>query len=252
VCHDRRVNEIVAALAEQQDELSGLIAPLDDAGWARPSACEGWSIADVVLHLAQTNEMAVASATGTLPAALTEAPPAGAIDDGAGLAVARERGASNAELLDRWRRGAEDLRAALLACDPSARLQWVAGTLAARTLATTRLAETWIHTGDVLAAFDRPPSAVDRLRHIARLAHRTLPYAFSQAGLEPHGDVAFRLTGPSGDAWDFGDDGAPTVIRGSGYDLCRVASRRVEPSETGLSGEGPDVDAVLAVVRTWA
>ncbi|HEY0396930.1 MAG TPA: maleylpyruvate isomerase N-terminal domain-containing protein, partial [Acidimicrobiia bacterium] len=53
--------EILAALAEQDDELDGLLAGLDEPGWARPSRCDGWSISDVVLHLAQTAEMTVAS-----------------------------------------------------------------------------------------------------------------------------------------------------------------------------------------------
>ena len=43
-----------------------------------------------------------------------------------------------------------------------------------------------------------------------------------------------------------------TVIQGDGVELCHVASRRVPPSDTNLVGTGPDADAVLAVVRTWA
>ena len=58
------MHEIVGLLEEQQAELAGLLDGLDDAGWSRPSACEGWTISDVVLHLAQTNEMARA---GTRP-----------------------------------------------------------------------------------------------------------------------------------------------------------------------------------------
>jgi hypothetical protein len=34
--------------------------------------------------------------------------------------------------------------------------------------------------------------------------------------------------------------------------LCAVAARRVAPSATSLVGEGPDADAVLALVRTYA
>lgn len=245
------MEEIVAALRAQLDELGDLLAGLTDVDWARPSACEGWTVADVVLHLAHTNELALASARGEL-AAVAAMPPAGAIDDGAGAAVARERGASPAELLARWRRSADGMTAALLECDPSARVQWVAGTLAARTLATTRLAETWIHTGDVFFAFGGGPPPTDRLWHIARLAHRTLPYAFERAGVPWAGDVAFRLVGPSGDDWSFGPDDAPTVISGSGVELCHVASRRVPPSATALVGRGPAAADVLAVVRTWA
>jgi hypothetical protein len=45
------VDAIVAALAEQDAELSGLLAGLKESDWQRPSRCDGWSVADVVLHL---------------------------------------------------------------------------------------------------------------------------------------------------------------------------------------------------------
>jgi len=251
------MQEIVAALAEQQDELAGLLAHLEEAGWARPSACEGWSVADVVLHLAQTNEMAVGSARGHLPAVMDRLaeglPPATDVDDGADKMVAKERHAGPAAIHERWQQSCADLRAALLDCQPGDRLLWMVGDLAARTLGTTRLAESWIHTGDVAAGLGVDLEPADRLQHVARLAWRTIPYAFTKEGLEPPGPVAFELTAPSGAEWTFRPEGdAPTVIRGPGYDLCRVASRRVSPAETALTAEGPDADAVLALVRTWA
>jgi uncharacterized protein (TIGR03084 family) len=250
------VQAIVDALAQQQDELAGLLNGLDADGWAAPSACEGWSVADVVLHLAQTNEMAIGSARDELAevtARLAEGlPPAGDIDDGAGLMVAKERGAGAAEIHERWARSCTDLRAALLARQPGDRLTWVAGELAARTLGTTRLAETWIHTGDVASGLGVTLEPADRLWHIARLAWRTIPYAFERAGRTQPGPVAFDLVAPSGAAWAFGDPTAPTVIRGPGHDLCRVASRRVAPEDTALRAEGPDATEVLALIRTWA
>ena len=130
-----------------------------------------------------------------------------------------------------------------------------------RTMATTRLAENWIHTGDIADAVRATAAVVpgDRLRHVARLAWRTLPYAFTRAGRTLHGPVAFDLVGPSGDPWRFGldddagDDRRPvTTISGPGVDLCLVAARRVDPAATSLRGEGPDVDAVLEPVRTYA
>jgi uncharacterized protein (TIGR03084 family) len=251
------MQEIVAALAEQQDELAGLVSPLDDEGWARPSACEGWSIADVVLHLAQTNEMAIGSARGeldevmvTLSDGLTGAKD---IDDGADKMVAKERHTGAAAIHERWLRSCIDLRDALLARPPGDRVTWVMGDMAARTLGTTRLAETWIHTGDVAAGLGVELEPGDRLQHVARLAWRTIPYAFTREGLEPPGPVAFELTAPSGADWTFRPDGdAPTVIRGPGYDLCRVASRRVPPADTPLMWEGPDGAQVLDLIRTWA
>jgi uncharacterized protein (TIGR03084 family) len=250
------MQEIVAALAEQQDELADLLADLDAAGWAAPSACAGWSVADVVLHLAQTNEMAVGSARGDLAAVMDRLveglPPASDVDDGADKMVAKERHTGAAAIHERWRQSCTDLRAALLACEPGDRLLWMVGDLAARTLGTTRLAETWIHTGDVATGLGVELPPADRLQHIARLAWRTIPYAFSKEGLDPPGPVAFDLVAPSGATWSYGDADAPTVIRGPGYDLCRVASRRVAPADTALTAHGPDAHAVLRLVRTWA
>jgi uncharacterized protein (TIGR03084 family) len=245
------VNEIVMALEAQHRELSQLIDGLSDAEWSCASACGGWTVGDVILHLAQTDEMARASATHTL-GTVTGPPAAGAIDAGADAAVAQERGAAPAELLARWQRSAAALCSALRECDPSEQLQWVAGSLAARTLATTRLAEAWIHTGDVYFAFGGGPPPTDRLWHIARLAFRMLPYAFAREGRSMSGPVAFRLVGPGGAVWDFGDADAPTVISGSGVELCHVASRRIAPAQTSLVGRGPDAAAVLDLVRTWA
>lgn len=251
------MDPIVAALAEQHAELGGLLAGLDENDWQRPSPCDGWSVADVVLHLAQTDELALASARGHIAEALNElagglGPPTN-VDEGADFMVARERGQPGAAVRDRWQTGTEALRRVLAESDPSRRVVWVAGELSARTLATTRLAETWIHTRDVGEALGRVPLPTDRLQHIARLAWRTLPYAFARAGRELTGPVAFELRGPSGAAWDFVPDDEPTTfIRGDGIELCLVAARRVDPSDTALRGEGPDADAVLELVRTYA
>ena len=251
--------DMLTALAEQDDELDGLLAGLDDAGWARPSRCPDWSICDVVLHLAQTDEMALASAERRFTDVVTEfgrppgAQPGANVDDLAGLAVAAGRGRPPAEVYQRWRQAAAAAAKALAACEPGTRVPWVSGELSALTLATTRLAEHWIHTGDVAEALDRPPVATDRLRPIARLAWRTLPYAFARSGRTLSGPVAVRLTGPGREPWEFTpDEPAATTVTGPALDFCLVAARRVDPSATALRASGPDAAAVLELVRTFA
>jgi uncharacterized protein (TIGR03084 family) len=251
------VDDTVVALADQQDELSNLLAGLPDASWAAPTRCTGWDVADVVLHLAQTNEMAIGSVTGRYHEVLTELgrgiDPASSIDDGAARMVNHQRGAGPDALRERWSTGATRLVDELRVMNLSTRVPWVAGHLSARTLATTRLAETWIHTGDVADALGLTLEPGDRLRLIARLAWRTLPYAFTSAGLTLAGPVAFRLLSPDGAPWDFEpDQPAVTTISGPATELCAIAARRLDPSATSVSGDGPDVDAVLALVRTYA
>ena len=285
------MDDVRTALAEQHAELWGLISDLDEAAWQRPSRCEGWSVADVVLHLAQTDELALASLQGRfddavhgLAGSIGEAPraepastSAGAggpapdaplgtrppdtrpfdpdvrVDDGAALAVAGQRGEPGAVVGRRWRAASGGVRDALATVDPSARVLWVAGRVSATTLASTRLAECWIHTGDVAEPLGVDLVPGGRLRHVARLAWRTLPYAFAQAGRELAGPVAFHLRGPDGATWDFVPDDEPlTVVEGDGVELCLVAARRTPGAAAGLRATGPDAAAVLDLVRTYA
>lgn len=250
------VDSILAALAQQHGELGALLAEMSEADWRRDTRCEGWVVADVVLHLAQTDELALASAEGDYAGAvarLTGGRPATSVDDSVATMVERERGQTGPPLRDRWNTGAAALRDALGSGDAHRRVQWVAGQLSLRTLATTRLAESWIHTGDIAGALDIRLAPTDRLQHIARLAWRTLPYAFARSGRELAGPVAFELRGPAGDRWEFRPDTEPvTVIRGEAAELCLVAARRADPTATSLTGEGPDVAAVLELVRTYA
>jgi uncharacterized protein (TIGR03084 family) len=249
--------DVMDALAEQQAELTSLLEGLDDAGWALPTRCEGWDVADVVLHLVQTNVMAQGSTDGrfeeVLAGLLQGAGPAADVDEGAAVMVELERGLPNDQLLRRWRDEAARLTASLRAGDPDEKVTWVAGQLRRRTLATTRLAETWIHTGDVAGAIGVALPDTDRLEHVARLAWRTLPYAFQKAGRTLSGPVAFELVGPAGDPWSFvPDQPVVTTVRGAGAELCAVAARRVDASATALVADGPDGDAVLDLVRTYA
>jgi uncharacterized protein (TIGR03084 family) len=250
------MDDVVAALAAQQDELVGFVEGLDDATLTRPSRCDGWSVADVLLHLAQTNEMAVASVEGRvaewMDGVAKDMEPVGNVDDWAGALVAAERGEPSASL-DRFLRSAPAQLAAFEACDPKARLTWVMGDLAARSLATTRLSETWIHTVDAVVGFAPEPPPTDRLWHIARLAWRTLPYAFQRAGAAAPGPVGFDLTAPDGSTWTFGMDEAPaTVLTGTAHELCTVAAQRADAAATGLRATGPDAEDALRLVRTFA
>ena len=227
---------LVGALSEQHDELAGLLEPLAGADYGRATPCVGWDIADVVLHLSQTDTLAVATLLDRFPeAAFSGGDQVGAesVDEAAAAMVAHERGAAPTEIRDRWRVGAEQLRTLLAADDSSRRVRWVAGELSVRTLATTRLAECWIHTGDVADALGVELVPADRLFHIARLAWRTLPYAFANAGREMHGPVALELRSSTGAEWNFTPDAEPlTVIRGDALELCLVAGRRREASAT--------------------
>jgi uncharacterized protein (TIGR03084 family) len=243
-------------LAAEQERLEKILTGLDEAQWSAASAAKGWTIADVVLHLAQTEEASAATATRGTPSggggALTWDAGGVTTDDLADQAVRAERAAAADEIFARWQRARRASLAALRAADPDRPVQWVTGVLKPATLATTRLAEHWAHALDIAEPLGIDLPDTGRLRNIAWLAHRTLPYALSVAG-EPVVAVRCELTAPDGaEVWKFGPEDAESVITGAGGEFCRVAARRLDPARSGLKASGPYGATVLRLVRTYA
>jgi uncharacterized protein (TIGR03084 family) len=252
------VDEILSALDAQHAELAELIDACANGDWERPTRCDGWDVASVLAHLALTDESATASARGEFDHYAdgllgSREHQTVSADDAAAAQVDAERGAGGDKIRQRWHDASETMRITFRAGDPHTRVTWVAGKLSLKTLATTRLSECWIHTGDIADALGIALAPTDRLRYIARLAWRTLPYAFQRADATMNGPVALDLIGPNGEPWHFDPDSpALTTIRGSAVEFCEVAARRRAPAATGLVATGPDAGAVLRVVRTYA
>jgi uncharacterized protein (TIGR03084 family) len=243
------VAEVFDDLEAEQDQLEGVLGGLSPGDWAGPSAAGGWTVADVVLHLAQTEEavqVTLAGAAGAL-----DWRPFGATVDEAMDAMVRAQRTEPAEIFERWRTARRAAVGALRAADPKRPVGWVAGSLKPRTLATTRLAEHWAHGLDITGplGIDRPDTM--RLRHIAWLAHSTLPYAFRLAAL-PAADVFCDLTAPDGTAWQLGDPAAASAITGPAGDFCRVAAQRLSPADATLRATGPHGTDTLRLLRTYA
>ena len=213
----------------------------------------------MLLHLALTDELAVASVGGVLdplPNGLmgSRESQTVSVNDAAAAQVAADRAMGGDAIRQRWRDACRRRsRATFDTAEPRRRVTWVSNQLSVHTLVATRLSECWIHTGDIASALGVQLEPTERLRHIARLAWRTLPYAFERADTPMSGAVAVDLIGPSGQHWRFDPDApARTTIRGSAVAFCDVAARRVDPGATDLVGTGPDAAAVLRLVRTYA
>lgn len=162
--------DIFDDLEAEQDRLESILDALDDDAWQRESGAPGWSVTDVVVHLAQTEEAVVATVTdGVLPGVWDrgELP----LDDAVAMLVAAERAEPDA-VLARWKSARRAALTALRAADPGRRVMWAAAPLRPPVLAVTRLAEHWAHALDITAPLDLPYDDTDRLRHIAWLGHR--------------------------------------------------------------------------------
>ena len=232
----------------EQDRLDLVLSGLDEDQWLAGSGAAGWSVTDVVLHLAQSEEAVAATITG---AGLPSRPGGVNVDDAMDLLVRSQR-AAPLEVLGRWRAARRSAVEALRSADPGQPMQWIEAPLKPTTLATTRLAETWAHGLDITEPLGIDWPDTGRLRHIAWLAHRSLAYAFVLAGSQPE-PVFCRLTAPSeAEVWEFGPGDAPSRIEGSAGEFCRVAAQRLAPGESGLRAQGPHGAAALRIVRTYA
>ena len=183
---------IVDDLIAEAMRLESILGLLTEAQWLTELSATGWSVADVVLHLAQSDEGVVASVGGANPregiAALDT------VDGWAAQRVNAERAAPT-QVFTRWRQARGAAVSALRAADPQTSLRWVTGPVKPATLATTRLAEYWAHGLDITGPLDIDFPDTSRLRHIAWLAHRTLPYALSLAGAAGSGALLADSTG---------------------------------------------------------
>src|SRR5262245_24211583 len=129
---------VLADLDAESADLDGLVAGLDDAGWAAPTPAEGWTVAHQIAHLAWTDRAALLAVTDPDGFALhlrdavadpdgfalhlrdAVADPDGFVDAGADEGAALPP----AELLADWRAGRDRLAEALRGVPAGVRLSW--------------------------------------------------------------------------------------------------------------------------------
>lgn len=241
----------VAELAEEQTELGALLRSLPEHAWRRPTPAAGWDVRDQVSHLADTEEIALDTATGG-PRSLNEEALRYATPEAFTEAMCdKGRSKSPGEVLQWWITGAERLRAALLEMGPDARVPWGLG-MSARAFVAARLMEHWAHGLDIRAAVGAPVSFARRHQNVAWLITRALPYAFRVAQREqPPGTLRVELDF-NGDRWTFGPEDADNRVRGDALEFCRLGVQRLKRGEAQtLEAEGRLADAFLDVARAF-
>jgi uncharacterized protein (TIGR03084 family) len=250
------LSELLDDLAAECAELDALVAGLDDAGWRTPTPSPGWTIAHQVAHLAWTDEIAVQAITdptafASAVAALAEraARLDGYVDEIAGQGA----DTTPALLLDRWRVGRDRLTGALGAIEPDDKISWFGPPMSPRSMATARLMETWAHGLDVADALGITREPTARLRHVAHLAVRAMPYAFAVHGRpQPTVQVRVELAAPGGQTWTWGPADAADRVTGPALDFCLLMTQRRHRADLALVATGEVADAWLDVGQAFA
>lgn len=240
---------ILADVVAEQQALDQFLQGIGDRDWKKKTPTNKWTVHQHIAHLAAFEEYALDALTGK-GAKLAEAQNFGSFDEFVDDTTTRGPRRSQ-EVIEWWRLSRAPVIDALSRKDPGERIPWFGGNkMAAKTFATSRLVETWLHAVDIHETFDSEPEELPRLEHIAWFAWKSLPAAFEQAG-EKYEPIRVEVIGPRYAKWVFGPEDADNLIKGKAAAWCRLAVGRLDPGKSGLTAQGDTAETALRVARTY-
>jgi uncharacterized protein (TIGR03084 family) len=247
------LSALTADLVAETAWLDEVLAALSPAQWRLRTPAPGWTIADQVSHLAYFDEATLLSIRDPDLFRLDAGALTGRGSDFPDQIAAEYRHLGGAELL-RWFRAA---RLALLdgyaSADPDARLPWYGLDMGLASSVTARLMETWAHGQDIADTLGVQRPATSRLRHVAHLGVRSLPYSYLVNGLpQPDAPIRVELAAPDGGQWTWGPGDAADRVTGTALDFCLVVTQRRHRTDTGLVISGQTAGQWIAIAQAFA
>lgn len=246
------VPALLEDLEAEQRELVEVVSEVRGDGWFAMTPARGWDVRDTIAHLADTDELASDTCTDGPRTLNVFGMAMASAEDLALWGVLEGRRRSGAEVLAWWEDAQARTRSVLAALDPAVRVPWGLG-MRVPSFLCARLMETWAHGVDVRRALGVSSPATARLRHVAWLAIRALPYAYQVAGRPPPaGRLRVELSAPDGATWVYGPADAAARITGDADEFCQLFVRRLtRAGARTLRAEGVDADTALYVARAY-
>lgn len=194
-------DETLAKLRDVWTSLTELADGLDDADWARPTDCPGWTVRDQLTHLLAF-EWQLAGRPMTLEE-LTEVPPYVHNDIGRSneRAMRHWRSRTPGELLAAWREITAERLAQIAAAteEDLAADSWTPlGPGTVLDLLQVRILDHWIHEQDIRRAVGRPGNeSGPAAEHTVDRMLMGIPMVVGKRAAAPEGaSVVLELTGP--------------------------------------------------------
>lgn len=238
---------------DENDALTALLNPLNDAGFATPTLFKGWSINNILRHLHVWNIAAGKSLDGGEAFSAFLAQLMGG-ERGLSFNAMEGRyldGLSGGALLAAWRGEYERLADRFTTTDPKARLKWVGPDMSAISSITARLMETWSHAQAIYDVLGVERVDDDRIGNIVRLGVNTFGWTFKNRKAEPPGPMPrLHLIAPSGAIWEYGD--GENLIAGRAAEFCQVVTQCRNIGDTQLQVTGPVAESWMAVAQCFA
>lgn len=242
------MRDILSDLVAEQQFLDQSLQRIPIKIWDMVTPYKPWTVRDTIAHLADFEELgADAIAGGNRIKEWQNAPDIEALRR---EAIARGRKMRPQDVIEWWRGGRAKVVEPLSHMTAKSRIEWIEGDMSARTFATYRLMETWMHGLDIYATLGIEVEDTARIRHVCWLGWKTLPYAFKQAG-EHYEPVRVEVIGPGYAKWVYGPTEGGQLIKGSASDWARLVVNKVKPTDTRLKVTGEYAEKALQVAKAW-
>lgn len=242
------MREILSDLVAEQQFLDQSLQRIPIKNWDRVTPSKPWTVRDTISHLADFADLAADTLLGG--DRVKEWQKSSDLDALRRRAIDRGRAMRPQDVIEWWRGGRAKVVEPLSHMSEDDRVEWIEGTMSARTFATFRLMETWAHGLDIYKALDIEVEDTPRIRHVCWLGWKTLPYAFKAAGLD-YSPVRVEVIGPGYAKWIYGPEDADDLIKGSASDWARVVVRRAQSKDVRLKVTGDVAAQAVEVAQAF-
>ena len=246
------MDQICDDIAAETRALSSVVEDLTEDQWRAPTVAEGWDSHETILHLGATDWICY----------LTLVNPKLFVDIRTQLSKGETsvhkavgpqvRALQGSELWEWFLTGRSEMLGALRDTDPKARITWLGPDIGARSLATSRLLETWTHSHDLADSFAIQYPRTNRLRHLAHIGVVPPQSSYVNQGLPPPKEpVRVELVSPNGDQWSWGPDDATNKVSANAYEFCKVITRRIPVAESAVETHGVLAQKWMEIAQPW-
>jgi len=242
------VRDILSDLVAEQQFLDQSLQRIPIKVWDLKTPNKPWTVRDTIAHLADFEELGADAINGG--ERVREWQNTSDLEASKKKAIQRGRAMRPQDVIEWWRGGRAKVVEPLSHMNGEDRINWIAGDMSARTFATFRLMETWMHGLDIYATLGIEVEDTPRIRHICWLGWKTLPYAFKEAG-EDYEPVRVEVIGPGYSRWIYGPENTDQLIKGSASDWARIVVRRAKPKDTRLKVTGEHAETAIQVARAY-
>jgi uncharacterized protein (TIGR03084 family) len=241
------VRDILSDLVAEQQFLDQSLQRIPIKVWDMVTPSK-WTVRDTIAHLADFEELGADTIAGG--SRIQEWQNASDLRPLRTAATKKGRQMRPQDVIEWWRAGRAKVVEPLSHMSGDDRIEWIDGDMSARTFATFRLMETWMHGLDIYATLKLEVEDTARIRHICWLGWKTLPYAFKHVG-EHYEPVRVELIGPAYAKWVYGPEDTDQIIKGPASDWARIAVRRIDPSKTRLQVSGDFAEKAIQVAKAY-